>query len=440
MPKHLGLSAGWLVLLAVYFRWWDLTSRIPPLMLWSIVFLIAYLGTLAVLGVKDHGRVATWLAIIVLAFAGNLLLPAVNIGPARVRTVTFVKVLDTAVPVWILASSQILIWRGPARVVALASVPVVALAVLWLLVVAMPGSSLATAPPALTPDESSLSRALEADVRVMTSATDERNHRNPAALERAAAYIDSTLLAAGYAVMSQPYRADTYDFRNITATLRGTDTAAAVLVIGAHYDAVEGAPGADDNASGTAVMLALARRFAGRPQPRTIRFVAFASEEPPFFDSDRMGSRAWALEAAARGEAIAAMISLETLGYYSDEPGSQRYPPPFNLIYPDRGNFVGFVGNMASRPLVRRAIGVFREQGVLPSEGVSAPALVPGIAWSDHASFWHYGVPAIMITDTAPFRNPHYHLRSDTPERLDYARMAKLVTGLEAVVAELAQR
>jgi len=434
------LAAGWLILLAVFFRFWDLTSRVPPLMLWSLVFLAAYASTVKLRGepARERGRFILWLALIVLAAAANLLIPTVNLGSARVRTVTFVKVLDTVVPVWILTRAMIVLWSGWARAAAVASIPAVSAVMLAVLVVRMPGESLAGELPALSAAESVLARELERDVRRLVPAAAERNHRNPEALEDAARYLDSVLTAAGYLMTSQPYRAGEYAFRNITATLPGLDTAAPALVIGAHYDAVEGAPGADDNASGTAALLALARALRDSRLPRTIRFVAFASEEPPFFDSDRMGSRHWARAAQERGERIAAMISLETVGYFSDEAGSQRYPPPFNLVYPDRGNFVGFVGNMASRRLVHRAIAAFREQGKLPSEGVAAPALVPGIGWSDHASFWLTGVPAIMITDTAPFRNPHYHLRSDTPDRLDYGRMARLVTGLRPVIERLA--
>jgi Zn-dependent M28 family amino/carboxypeptidase len=167
-------------------------------------------------------------------------------------------------------------------------------------------------------------------------------------------------------------------------------------------------------------------------------FVAFANEEMPYFQSGEMGSLAYAARAAAAGDQIAAMLSLEMLGFYRDEPGSQGYPPPLSWFYPDRGDFIGFVGDIGSRALVRGAIGAFREAARFPSQGVAAPAAIPGVTWSDHWSFRQHGYPAIMVTDTAFYRYPHYHLPSDTAEKLDYLRMARVALGLAAVIKELA--
>lgn len=216
-------------------------------------------------------------------------------------------------------------------------------------------------------------------------------------------------------------------------TVRNIETGAGTVVIGAHYDTVAGSPGADDNASGVAVLIELAR------MELPARFVAFANEEMPYFQSGEMGSLAYAARAAAAGEKIAAMLSLEMLGFYRDEPGSQRYPPPLSWFYPDRGDFVGFVGDIGSRALVRRAIGAFRESARFPSQGVAAPAAIPGVTWSDHWSFRQHDYPAIMVTDTAFYRYPHYHLPSDTAEKLDYVRMARVALGLAAVIKELAK-
>jgi Zn-dependent M28 family amino/carboxypeptidase len=132
------------------------------------------------------------------------------------------------------------------------------------------------------------------------------------------------------------------------------------------------------------------------------------------------------------------MLSLETIGYYSDAPNSQQYPPPFNLYYPSTGNFIGFVGNEESSRLVEQVVRAFRQHAKFPSEGSAAPSDVPGVGWSDHWSFWQAGYPALMVTDTAPFRYPHYHLSSDTPDKLDYDRMARVVDGLQAVIGDLA--
>jgi Zn-dependent M28 family amino/carboxypeptidase len=219
----------------------------------------------------------------------------------------------------------------------------------------------------------------------------------------------------------------------------GTSSPNEIIVVGAHYDTAEGAPGADDNASGVAGLLEVTRHLAAAPaQARTIRAVFFAAEEPPFFGTERMGSAAYAREAAERGDRIEAMLSFETIGYYDTLPGSQRYPPPFSFFYPDRGDFVGFVSSVGSGRLVRRALASFRRAAAFPSEGAAAPAWVSGVGWSDHMAFWKHRYQAIMITDTAPFRNFYYHTPHDTADKLDFDRMARVVRGVIAVVEDLA--
>jgi hypothetical protein len=446
VTRRLLLSLGWVGMLAAFVRWWEIGNRAPGLALWSCLYMVAFGLTLWVArgpdGLNDRGeraRLAGWVALIVLALAGHAILDRVAIRGVIVHTVVFVKVLDTVVPFWILVRALMVIWTGPARVIATASlIPAVALGG-WLFVVAMPGHSFAGPLLPLSANETALQDRLRHDVeRLAPRGPGERSHRYPALLEGAARWLDSSYTAAGYRVVSLPYAADSQRFRNLEITIPGTSRASEVVVIGAHYDAVEGAPGADDNASGTAALLALARAFAGQRFARTVRLVAFVNEEPPYFDGPAMGSRVYAAQASARGDHIVAMVSLETLGYFVDAPQTQRYPFPFNLVYPDRGSFLAFVGNLDSRPLVRRAIASFRRAALFPSEGAAAPSFFPGIGWSDHESFWLHGWQAIMITDTGPFRNPHYHMSSDTPDRLDYARMARAVTGLRKVVEDLA--
>ena len=240
----------------------------------------------------------------------------------------------------------------------------------------------------------------------------------------------------------QPRR-DTYELNgqachNIEAEIRGNRPE--IVVIGAHYDSVFGSPGANDNGSGVAALLALARRFAGKQTEQTLRFVAFVNEEPFYFQSKQMGSFVYASRCKARGDQISAMISLETIGYFSDAPGSQIYPAPgLGLFYPSTGNFIGFVGNVRSRALVRRAIGLFRQQAKLPSEGAALPSFIPGVGWSDQWAFWQHGYPGIMITDTAPFRYPHYHEATDTPDKLDYDRFTLVVSGVEKMIEGLSR-
>jgi Zn-dependent M28 family amino/carboxypeptidase len=226
---------------------------------------------------------------------------------------------------------------------------------------------------------------------------------------------------------------------NVCAEIAGSARASEVVLVGAHYDTVAGCPGANDNGTGVAALLALARRFASVHAERTLRFVAFPGEEPPAFQTEAMGSLVFARASRAKGEKITAMICLETLGCYSDESGSQTYPiPMLRIAYPDRGDFVAFVGNVASRGLVREAIETFREKAAFPSEGAALPARIPGVGWSDQWSFWEQGYPAIMVTDTAPFRYPHYHRASDTAEKVDFERLARVVEGLCSTVARLA--
>jgi Zn-dependent M28 family amino/carboxypeptidase len=312
-----------------------------------------------------------------------------------------------------------------------------AAAVAWLLwyMVAVPGSSYSGPLNPLTAAE----QFSEANLRrhVHEVASREHNFMHPAELEAAARYIETALSDLGYAVAAQRFESAGAQVRNIEIEIPGGSRAPEIVLVGAHYDSVVGSPGANDNGSGVAAALELARMFRNAAPARTLRFVWFVNEEPPFFKTDEMGSRVYARRSRARGETIVAMFSLETIGYYSDRPGSQRYPPPFNFFYPSSGNFIAFVSNLASRSLLHQTIAGFRRHAGFPSEGLAAPAFIPGVDWSDHWAFWKEGYPALMVTDTAPYRYPYYHTPDDTPDRVDYARLARVVTGLDAVLREL---
>jgi Zn-dependent M28 family amino/carboxypeptidase len=280
---------------------------------------------------------------------------------------------------------------------------------------------------------------LKAHVRVLADTIGERNVWQYAALQRAAEYIEVQLAASGYQTARQTYEVARVPVSNIEAVLDGTDRRDESVVLGAHYDTVGGCPGANDNGTGVAALLELARRFARQPQPHTLRFVAFVNEEPPFFQTPQMGSYVYAKAAQSRGDRILAMLSLETMGYYSDERGSQEYPEPLGAMYPDVGNFIGFVANPESEALLSRARRAFeRRRTSLPVQALAGPADMPGVAWSDQWSFWQAGYPAMMVTDTAPFRYPWYHTPHDTPDKVDFTRLAQVVDGLEAVVCALA--
>lgn len=309
--------------------------------------------------------------------------------------------------------------------------------VVYRTMIRMPGSSHAGPFEPLSERERELERGLRRDVKALSDLGD-RSVSAPANLAAAADLFDRAFTEAGYAARRQRYEVDGRGCDNVEAEVPGVDRAAEIVVVGAHYDSVHGTVGADDNGSGAAALLAMARTFARRQPSRTLRFVAFANEEPPHFQTSAMGSLVYARRSRERGENVVAMLSLESIGFYSDRPGSQRYPFPFGLFYPTTGDFVAFVGDTSSGDLVRQAITAFRSSTRFPSEGAAAPRGVPGIGWSDHWSFWEQGYPAVMITDTAPFRNPQYHTLGDTPDTLSYGPMARVVSGLERVIEAIA--
>ncbi len=265
----------------------------------------------------------------------------------------------------------------------------------------------------------------------------ERNVWEYSNLKASANYIEKVITELGYEVNKQGYGVEDAHVENLEWELIGAHHPEEIILVGAHYDSVLGSPGANDNASGVAAVLEIARLLKTETLSRTVRFVAFVNEEPPFFQTDKMGSRVYASRSRQRGEKIIAMLSLETIGCYCDEKGSQKYPFPFGFFYPDTGNFIGFVGNVLSRPLVREAIEIFRGNTAFPSEGIAAPGWIMGISWSDHWSFWEEGYPAIMITDTALFRYQYYHSQQDVPDRIDYDRTAKVVVGISQIIREL---
>jgi Zn-dependent M28 family amino/carboxypeptidase len=280
---------------------------------------------------------------------------------------------------------------------------------------------------------------LRRHVEMLAGTIGERNLWRYAALQRAAEYIESELSASGYTPLRHTYEVSRVPVSNIDATLTGTASADDVVVVGAHYDTITGCAGANDNGSGVSAVLELARRFAGRPQPRTIRFATFVNEEPPFFQTAQMGSLVYANAARVRRERVVGMLSLETMGYYSDEKGSQQYPRPVGALYPDVGNFIGFVSNLASARLLMKARRAFKRRTTFPVQSAAIPEAIPGVGWSDHWSFWQSGYPALMVTDTAPFRYPWYHTAEDTPDKLDYEKLGDVVDGLEAVVEALSR-
>ena len=294
-----------------------------------------------------------------------------------------------------------------------------------------------TMKPSAKPEQ--LSKALEAHVYHLSEEIGDRSLFNYRALQDAEKYISAQFSSFGYAVEFQEYTISDKPTKNIIAIKEGLKNPQEIIVVGAHYDTCFN-PGADDNASGVAALLELARLLRNEETSCSVKFIAFVNEEPPFFHTENMGSRVYVKAAKEREENIKGAIILEMIGYYSDKAQSQRYPPLFGFFYPSKGNFIGVVGNFSSQWLVKKVAAFFKAHSRFPVESVVAPSIVSGVDFSDNWSFWKAGYPAVMITDTAFYRYPHYHSESDTYEKLDYVSMQEVVKGLKGVLFELSNQ
>jgi Zn-dependent M28 family amino/carboxypeptidase len=266
----------------------------------------------------------------------------------------------------------------------------------------------------------------------------QRSYLDLEKLNMTADYVEAGFLSSGCQVKRQSLMYSGNTYYNIITEVRGQDRSRDILIIGAHYDSAVGTPGADDNASGVAGLLELARLSISSPPKRTTRFVAFTLEEPPAFMTKNMGSYAYAGDLRNEGVRIYGMISLEMIGYYCDCAGCQLYPYSFfKLFYPDRGDFISFVGNISSRSFTNKVKRSFKSASSFPIASLNGISIIPGVGFSDHRSFWSFGYQAFMITDTAFYRNPNYHSPGDTADTLDYTRMAELVKGIHKALGNL---
>ncbi len=277
---------------------------------------------------------------------------------------------------------------------------------------------------------------LKDTVRYLSEDIGIRNQAFYDNLQSAAQYIENRLIDLGYSVESWPYTINGQSFRNIVARLKNNESDEYVL-IGAHYDSCFN-PGADDNASGVAGVLELANSLKQAPLKANIMFVAFTNEEPPFFQTSQMGSRVFVRELVSKKIRIREAIILEMIGYYSTGWFQQKYLPFLGPFYPHKGNFIALVGDFASRKMVDHIQKSFSGQKIAPMRTIVAPRTVPGLNFSDHASFWEADIPAVMLTDSAYLRNPHYHKDTETWDKLDYQKMAAVVEGLRMAIVELA--
>lgn len=279
-------------------------------------------------------------------------------------------------------------------------------------------------------------------VEVLTREFPSRNGLYAGNLSRAAEFVEKEFSSLGLEVESQAYGTYSTRVKNLIVEKRGRNTAKPSIIIGAHYDTVIDTPGADDNASGVAGLLELARLLREYPNERTIQFVAFTLEEPPYFYTAKMGSRMYAKRLKVDGIRVQLMISLEMIGY-AGEHIKQSYPFPLMRWlgrYPRTGDFIGIVGNIRTRRLVGVVKAAMREACTIRVESLSAPGFIPPLYLSDHSSFWKNRYPALMITDTAFLRNPNYHNQGDTDQTLNYGFLAEVVKGLYHAVIALDQR
>jgi Zn-dependent M28 family amino/carboxypeptidase len=288
----------------------------------------------------------------------------------------------------------------------------------------------------LSKGERTSSENMRKTVMYLSDELGVRNYVHYDHLEKSALYITNAFEALGYSVQAVEYQVDGQVFKNIIAEKPVGDPEGGILLIGAHYDSCFN-PGADDNASGVAGLIELARLLKDIPFKHRLRFAAFVNEEPPFFLTEQMGSRVYLRHALSQREKIKAAVILEMIGYYSEKPFSQKYPFLLGPFYPNAANFILVAGNFPSKGVVRRLTKGFRHSETFPIESIVAPAFVPGITFSDHSSFWQAGIPAVMVTDTAYLRNRHYHAETDLADTLNYAKMAKVVSGLKEAIIYL---
>ncbi|RDH85993.1 MAG: aminopeptidase [endosymbiont of Galathealinum brachiosum] len=303
--------------------------------------------------------------------------------------------------------------------------------------VVMPGHSYNGALPLLTLEQQKIKKQLHRHVYELSEFIGVRNMHEYDNLLRAADYIDIELSQMDYKVTRQQYMLNNRAVDNIVAEKIGIDKPDEIIIIGAHYDSLQYTVGANDNASGVAGILEIARLFKSMQFSRTVRFVAFANEEPPYFKEESMGSYQYAQHVNSMNENVIAMFSIESIGSFSSKAKSQRYPVLFNLFYPDTGNFIAFISNPASRHLMYQSLEIFREEAKFPTEGLVAPEYIPGVDWSDHMSFWNEGYAAVMISDTAIYRDRNYHTSSDTIDHIDFESTTRVVSGLSAMFSKL---
>jgi hypothetical protein len=287
-----------------------------------------------------------------------------------------------------------------------------------------------------------IKRGLERDVAYLQNLGPRNsvNEENYAKLRQCEEWIKQRWQSQRYSVKSQTFLFEGRRYSNLEIELQGRVSPSEIIIVSAQYDTLPDSSGANNNGSGVAILLSLSNLLRKYTSDRTLRLVNFVNEEDPFFGTERMGSFQYAKRSHQLREDIKVMLSLDALGIHKEEPGSQKLPFPFSMFYPDRGNFLAFIGNLRSRKYVMEVTRGFKKGSSFPIETGVVPEWVEGAAWSDHSSFWKFGYPGIMVTDTGGFRSPYHTTKGDTLEKLNFEAMSRIVIGMYCAVVELTQK
>jgi hypothetical protein len=287
-----------------------------------------------------------------------------------------------------------------------------------------------------------IKKSMESDIEYLQNLS-PRNSENDTSyrqLRKCEGWIRQRWESQGYAVKKQTFPYKGKEYSNLEIEIKGRIAPSEIIIVSAQYDTLPDSPGANNNGSGIAILFQLSRLLKKHIPGRTLRLLNFVNEEDPFFGSEMMGSYQYARRAYQQREDIQVMLSLDALGIYKEDPGSQKLPFPFSMFYPNRGNFLAFIGNLSSRKYMKEATKGFKKGSSFPIEAGVVPHWVKAADWSDHRSFWQFGYPGIMVTDTGGFRSPSHTTREDTMEKLDFEAMSRIVLGMYSAMVELTQK
>jgi len=287
-----------------------------------------------------------------------------------------------------------------------------------------------------------IKKSMESDIEYLQN-LGPRNSENDTSykqLRQCEKWIKQRWESQGYAVKRHTFSFGGRDYSNLEIEIKGNISPSEIIIVSAQYDTLSDSPGANNNGSGMAILFQLSRLLKKHTPGRTLRLLNFVNEEDPFFGTEMMGSYQYAKRAYQHRENIRIMLSLDALGIYKEEPGSQKYPFPFSLVYPNRGNFLAFIGDFSSRKYMVETTRGFKKGSSFLIEAGVVPKWVEGAGWSDHLSFWKFGYPGIMVTDTGGFRSPSHTTKEDTMEKLNFEAMSRIVVGMYSAIVELTQK